>query len=265
MNNRLDIFDYDDTLTYTPTFAEYMDSDENGVIDLGASGDGADNKSQLRKSKHIFNMVFGKDVLFQVKGDFIIVVDARSGRPLPGAQVGIIQDKIDDIVASTPAEEFTKRLGVRRSEIRDFPGTFVEKSGYITIKEIRGFHKDDMTIGSKVNEKLVAIYNAAQNKMIVTGRDESLKKAIDITLRWAQLEYPNKGLHCFPGKGKHSIPQWKAKIILEEIERGQYDEVHFYEDKANWLKTTEIQVKQAFPDVNFFGHHVTNIRDSRTI
>jgi hypothetical protein len=265
MSKRLDIFDYDDTLMYTPTFAEYMQSDKDGVIDLGISGDGVDNKSQLRKSRHIFSIVFGKDVLFQVKGDFIIVVDARSGRSLPGAQVGIIQDKIDDIIANTPANEFTQRLGARRGEMKDFPGTFIEKSGYLAIKEIRGFHKDDMTIGSRVNEKIGPIYKAVKNKMIVTGRDESLKKAIDMTLRWAQLEFPNKGLYCFPGKGKSSIPQWKAKVILEEIERGQYDEVHFYEDKANWLKATEDQVRLDFPDVNFFGHHVRNIRDSRTI
>jgi len=265
MNKRLDVFDYDDTLTYTPTFAEYMDSDEKGVIDLGVSGDGADNKSQLRKSKHIFNMIFGKDVIFQVKGDFIIVVDARNGRPLPGAQMGIIQDKIDDVVDSTPAKEFTQRHGVRRSEMRDFPGAFTEKQGYLTVKEIRGFHKDDSTIGSKVNEKLISAYNAAQNKMIVTGRDEKLKKAIDITLRWANLEYPNRGLHCFPGAGKIGIPEWKSTVILKEIEEGQYDEVHFYEDKANWLKTTEDKVREVFPNVNFFGHHVTNIRDSRTI
>ena len=120
MSKRLDIFDYDDTLTYTPTFAEYMDSDENGIIDLGVSGDKVQNKSQLRKSKHIFNMIFGKDVQFQVKGDFIIVIDARSGRPLPGAQLGIIQDKIDEIVDQTPVDEFNARFGVKRGELRYF-------------------------------------------------------------------------------------------------------------------------------------------------
>ena len=265
MSKRLDIFDYDDTLTYTPTFAEYLDSDENGIVDLGVSGDENQNKSQLRKAKHIFNMIFGKNVQFQVKGDFIILIDARSGRPLPGAQLGIIQDKIDEIVDQTPNEEFNARFGVKRGELRRFPETFGEKQGYLAIKEISGFHKDDMTIGSRVNEKLAPIYKSAENKMIVTGRDNSLKKAIDVTLRWAELEFPNRGLYCFPGTGKLSIPQWKAKVILDEIAAGKYDEVHFYEDKANWLKTTEDQVHQAFPNVKFFGHLVTNIRDSRRI
>ena len=101
--------------------------------------------------------------------------------------------------------------------------------------------------------------------MIVTGRDISLKKAIDVTLRWAELEFPNRGLHCFPGTGKLSIPQWKAQVILDEIAAGEYDEVHFYEDKANWLKVTETKILKAFPNVKFFGHLVTNIRDSSRI
>ena len=261
----LHIFDYDDTLTYTPTFAEYMDADEHGIVDVGQSQDGDAKKGQLRNMQRIFQLIFARRVVFQVQGDYILVVDAQSGRPFTGEYLGIVEDKVAEILEQGNPDDFTQRYGVKRSSLKDFPDSLADQQGHLVIREIRGFHKDENTIGSKVNEELKQIYESAQYKMIVTGRDESLKKAIDMTLRWVELDFPNLGLHCYPKGAKDSIPIWKSQVILEAIKEGEFDTVHFYEDKANWLKATEQRVNEELPNVNFIGHHVTNIKHSRSI
>lgn len=265
MAKTLHVFDYDDSLTYTPTYAEYLGADDDGFIDIEKSSNLDSNKAQLRSVQHIFSLVFGKNVIFQAKGDFIIIVDASNKRPLPGEYVAIIEDKVEQVVSDTPKDEFVQKIGVRRGDLRDFPSLFAEKDGLLILNEIRGFHKDENTIGAEVNEELVDIYNSAANKMIVTGRSDKLKRALDMTLRWIPLEYPNWGLHCYPSNTKLSIPKWKCEVIIEAAKKGGFDIVHFYEDRANWLKETELKFKEELPEVEFIGHHIVNIKNSRSL
>ena len=261
----LKVFDFDDTLTYTPTFANYMITDKDGIVFLGDSGDGDTSKSQMRLIKKIFHLIFSKQVYFQVQGDYIVVFDSNVKRPLPGEYLGIIEDKVQALLQDVPKQDFTQRLGVKLRQIKDFPDFFRSQQGVLVIGDIKGFHKNENTIGTKVNEELLPIYTSAENKMIVTGRDENLKKAIDMAMRWIQLDFPNYGLHCYPKGANNSIPVWKAQVIVDTVRDNGFDVVHFYEDKANWLKAVEIKMKEELPDVNFIGHHVTNIKNSRSI
>ena len=48
---------------------------------------------------------------------------------------------------------------------------------------------------------------------------------------------------------------------LKTIELNNWDEVHFYEDRADWLYHAEGAVKEKFPNVKFISHLITNIKD----
>ena len=66
----------------------------------------------------------------------------------------------------------------------------------------------------------------------------------------------NYGLFCFPG-GKFSIQEYKVKTILDAIIEDGWSEVHFYEDKKDWLYAAKEAVNNAFPEVVFYPHLIT--------
>lgn len=265
MAKTLHIFDYDDTLTYTPTFAEYMGSSQGENVDIGHSGDKDDKKGKLRTVARIFEMVFAKRVVFKVFGDYIVICEAQSQRPLTGSMLGIIEDKVNEIINAIKPEEVSVRYGVKRGDLRDFPNTLGEVDGYLVISEIRGFHKDENTIGTKANEEIFDDYQNARYKMVVTGRDKSLQSYVEQAIVQAGFDFPNLGVHCYDSTFGLSIPLWKSKVIIDTVKKGSFEEVHFYEDKANWLKTTELALKEKFPEIIFVGHHITNVKNSRSI
>jgi hypothetical protein len=96
--------------------------------------------------------------------------------------------------------------------------------------------------------------------MIVTGRDEELRSFIVDVFKELNLELPNYGLILYQ-KGSQSIKDYKTEIILKTIELNNWDEVHFYEDRADWLYHAEGAVKEKFPNVKFISHLITNIKD----
>ena len=70
--------------------------------------------------------------------------------------------------------------------------------------------------------------------MILTGRDEQLRSQIEENLRELGVEYPNYGLKLFK-QGRDSIKQFKTDTILKSISENNWKEVHFYEDRQDWL------------------------------
>ena len=103
-------------------------------------------------------------------------------------------------------------------------------------------------------------YKKASNKMIVTGRDEELRQHILKIFDELNLELPNRGLILYQ-RGKQSIKDFKTQIILDAIEANDWDEVHFYEDRPDWLYHAEGAVKEKYPNVKFVPHLITNIKE----
>jgi hypothetical protein len=62
-------------------------------------------------------------------------------------------------------------------------------------------------------------------------------------------------------RGPQPIKDFKTDVILKTIEANGWEEVHFYEDRADWLYHAEGAVKETFPDVKFVPHLITNIKE----
>ena len=175
------------------------------------------------------------NVAFEKKGDFVIPINKETGKPFPGEFI----------------EYFKEKKFQRYFDVHD---------NNLVIKSFPGFHSSPETLGKILNLDVIKDYQRANNKMIVTGRDEELRSFIIDVFKELNLELPNYGLILYQ-KGSQSIKDYKTEIILKTIELNNWDEVHFYEDRADWLYHAEGAVKEKFPNVKFISHLITNIKD----
>ena len=240
INKRLDIFDLDDSLIKSVTFSELLPKDEYGNISLtGEFGE------FMEKVKSFFYIVFSKEVLFKPEGDFIVVYDTQKKVPLGEEYIGYIQDLNPDSMTS---------YGLKRGVVKDMLRALGLYEKHIVFKNIPQFHENPETIGKIVNDQVFEDYRHAQNKMILTGRNIKLKSLIEQRLAELQLDLPNYGVHCFPGDGKISIQQFKINTILNSIVEYDWSQIHFYEDKREWLEAAMNAVKVQYPEVAFYPH-----------
>ena len=100
--------------------------------------------------------------------------------------------------------------------------------------------------------------------MILTGRKVELKPFIESRLKELGLELPDFGVHCFPG-GSISIQNFKTQTILDSINTNNWSEIHFYEDRKDWLESAKIAVMDNYPDVVFYPHLITLIKNMRSL
>jgi hypothetical protein len=100
--------------------------------------------------------------------------------------------------------------------------------------------------------------------MILTGRNTELKSFIESRLKELGLDLPNFGVHCFPG-GSTSIQNFKIQTILSSIEVNNWSEIHFYEDRKDWLESAKIAVADKYPDVVFYPHLITLSKHMRSL
>ena len=248
------IYDMDDTLLVTPTFADMMKQ-------------GADERLDdfLKNLKQAFLLFMSKEIEFNTMGDFIVLYDVASKKPLPAHYLTIMKDKLEDAGSKMKPEMFSREFGIKRSSLQDIMKAIGEKQGHIIVLQVRGFHANRETIGHILNSEVEMSYRSAENKMIVTGRGESLMFDIARRLKWVGMDYPNYGLYCFPKSGHKSISDFKVRCILDTIREHQWEEVHFYEDRSDWLKSASMAVKSEYPDVVFVEHHIQNVHGSRSM
>lgn len=249
------IFDMDDTLLTTPTFADMIrDRSHDHVEDF------------LNNIKKVFMLFMSKSVEFKVSGDFIVMLDGNSGTPMPASYLDIFEDKLEQTkVKFANPEAFSKHVGIKGSSLKDILKCLGVKDRHIVVMQIRGFHGDPQTIGKGVNHHIVDAYNRAINNMIVTGRGENLRNAIEKRLNELGLHLPNQGLYCYPENASFNIQQFKVRTILSSIEEKGWDTVHFYEDRADWLLAAKAAVEEMHPHVWFHEHHVTNVHDAKSL
>jgi hypothetical protein len=223
------IFDMDDTLFETPKFSEFVGLEANGVID--------EEKyfpDYFKKLKAMFIDKMNKNVSFEKRGDFILPINKETGKSFPGEFIDYFKDKKTQ----------------RYFDVHD---------DQLVIKSFPGFHSSPETLGKILNLDVIKDYQKANKKMIVTGRDEQLRSHIVNIFKELNLELPNYGLILYQ-KGSQSIKDFKTDIILKTIELNNWDEVHFYEDRADWLYHAEGAVKEKFPNVKFVPHLITNVK-----
>jgi len=248
------IFDMDDTLLVTPTFAEFLTQGlDPRLTDF------------VRHAKQAFMLFMSKDIDLITQGDFIILVDAKSRSPLPAHMLSVMKEKLESTLSTMKPEAFKKLYGVKRSSISDLLDILGERDGHIIVLQIRGFHSNPQTIGSVLNPDVAQAYHAAHNKMILTGRNSVLIPDIESRLSALDLEYPNYGLHCYPKDGNGGIKDFKLNVILSSIEQNGWEMVHFYEDNESWLEASEQGVKAKYPDIGFVKHHITNVHSARSL
>lgn len=236
MDKVIHIFDMDDTIFETPTFAEMVSVDKDGIVNI----DGAFSQYFV-KVKSVFWDNLSKDVYFKRSGDFIVPINKTTNNPF--------SDNILDYFNNNPEE---RRM-------------LLSKDGVAVLNSFPGFHKDPDTLGLMLNDEVMNDYENAENRMILTGRDEELRDKIMRIFKYIGFPYPNKGLYLYTHLGGTNIQNFKIKTILNSIKENGWDTVHFYEDRLDWLNAAKEAVNQVYPSVNFVSHFITNIKNKRSL
>lgn len=256
----LSVFDLDDTLLITPTFSDFAEKDQHDIVNTevpeSATTDGKDVdfnirfKEFLNKIKSFFYIVFSKEIYFKTIGDFIVIFDAKTKAPLSLDYISYIQELNPDSMAS---------YGLKRGSVKDLIRAIGEEDGHVVIKNMAGFHENPDTVGASVNDDVFRAYAKAPNKMILTGRGTKLRDVIETRLKELGLDLPNYGLMLFPGSGS-SVQDFKMNTILNSIQEHNWDEIHFYEDRKDWLESAEKAVNEKYPNVTFYPHLIPSFR-----
>lgn len=220
----------DDTLFETPRFSEFVGIEKDGLIN-----DKEYFPEYFQKLKSIFVDKMNKNVNFEKRGDFVVPINKENGKTFPGEFIEYFKDK----------------KTYKYFDVYD---------GHLVVKSFPGFHSSPETLGKILNLEVIKQYQRADKKMIVTGRNESLRADIIQIFKNLGLELPNYGLILYQN-GPLSIKDYKTDIILKTIEKNNWDVVHFYEDRPDWLYHAEGAVKEKFPEVKFIPHLITNIKD----
>jgi len=251
MEKVIHIFDMDDSLIETPTFVDFLGAEDGEIIDitrpstLGMLPGKKDVnlgvlEKYFNKVKTAFIDVLSKQVYFVRSGDFVVPINSVTNKPFPAEMI----------------KYFTADSTMRRM--------FSEKDGVLVMQSFPGFHSYPSTIGKAINPPVLEAYKNADNKMILTGRDVELSEIILGILDSLGIERPNYGLHTYQS-GPISIIEFKIKTILESIKINEWNMVHFYEDKKDWLNAAETAVNQTYPSVTFIAHYITNIKEKRRL
>lgn len=244
------VFDMDDTLLETPRVADVLKI-ENGEIKT----EDENTKEFINKLKGIFSSLFFKEICFEKSNDFIIILDCGTKKVFGSEQLDFIQDL-------TP--EQLQNAGFKNSTKKDLLRALGEEKGVLVLKPFPGFYEKDETIGTNINQEVLPFYKSAKNKMILTGRGEKMRANIEANLKVLGLGIPNFGLHLFPG-GSKGIADYKVKVIEDSILANQWEEIHFFEDRADWLNKAAVEITEKFPNIKFHKHLITNIKSKLTL
>lgn len=250
MIKEIKIFDLDDTLVKSILLSDLLNV-ENGEIKTTDEN----IRKHIEKLKGIFSSLLFKEICFEKSGDFIVIMDCGTKKAFGSEQLDYIQDL-------TP--EQLLKAGLKNSTKKDLLRAIGEESGVLVLKPFPGFYDVKETIGTIINPEVLPIYKSAKNKMILTGRSEKMRQDIEERLKELGLGTPNYGLHLFPG-GSKGIADYKVKVIKDTIVANGWTEIHFFEDRSDWLEKAAIEIENEFPNIKFHKHLVTNIKSKLTL
>lgn len=233
MSKIIHIFDMDDTLLETPTFANFVGASDGEMIDTAKYF-----PEYFQSVKSNFLTVLSKEVGFKKVGDFVVPVNMTNGKMFGQEILQYFKD--------------TKN--------------FLVKDGVVTLQPFPGFHSDVDTIGMLANEGVLREYEMAANRMILTGRPEAMREKLNYIFKYLGITYPNHGLMLFEQSNRNkNVLQYKVNTILDSIKKNMWAVVHFYEDRLDWLQSAKEAVESNYPEVQFIARPITNIKEKRSL
>lgn len=235
------IFDLDDTLTKTPKFSDFLAVRDGGVVDMNGKF-----SDYLKSVYNFLHVVFSKYVEFHVVDGDVLVFDKNKRQYLGDEYIQYIIDVNKDEMS---------RLGIKKSVLNRMPKNFESCGGNLCLRPFAGFHADPDTIGKELNQPVYDVYKTVKNRMILTGRNESLRPLIEAVLFGElKIDRPEYGLNLY--NSSEGITHYKNRKIEESIIENNWDVVHFYEDRKDWLDNAERHIGELFPNVKFVKHFV---------
>jgi|TARA_R110000851_G_scaffold112921_4_gene237351 hypothetical protein len=262
------IFDMDDTLLVSPYVTDFTKFDSNGIVmsnpRLREKTIEYNIHKFFRKAVLMISDLLFLEVFLKKQKDYIVVCDRETGKPCSSGLVDSVQKLIEIIDLMNPSK-VKEDFCFDKFEIKEMGGWFSVNGSFVVLNEPRGFYSYQDTIGMEANEPVLDIYHSVKSKAILTGRNISLHGDIVRKLLYMGMDLPNYALYCFDGRYNKNIKQFKAEVVNMLIDQNNWNVVHMYEDKLNWLEFIEAEVKEKNPEVEFIGHYIRNVKDRRVI
>jgi len=245
ISKTLYVFDMDDTLVKTPKLEDII-SVKNGEIHSGDPVIDGALKKMLNSIKEVIdNLNSRRDrnkQLAGLKDNVYFQKDNDGSFGLYKNNIPAGKDFIQLIASSEVISEKEKEFILKKLDFKD---------NKVILSLFSEFFQTEGTVGVEINESVVKQYESAKNKMIVTGRTNGIRKGVKyILFNVIGLEKPNCGLFLYEGS-KGGIQQFKADVVLDSIEANGWNEIHFFEDRGDWLDFVEKCVAEKFPDIRF--------------
>lgn len=231
----IDIFDMDRTLIDTPDFVHFIAISDGEPVNTNIHF-----PDHFKAIKTLFWDILMKEVSFVKDGDRVIVVNSKN------------KSKIDEM-------QFYDMMA-KNSNVSKY---LKIENNAVVVKHPSGFYSDPDTLGYSVNNPIFRKYKNAKNKAVLTGRGEKLRPHILKMFKFLHMPEPNRGLLLWPGKP--NIMQWKADTISAIAATGQWDVIHFYEDREDWLSYAKETVEKNHPNIKFVAHHITSVNENTLI
>ena len=93
---------------------------------------------------------------------------------------------------------------------------------------------ESMPIG--VYNKIVDLYNRAENKIIITSRSEKFREQTEAALERLGIEIPNYGLFMYPKNTNVTASMWKAMKLKELYIEYNFNQLNYYDDNRIVIK-----------------------------
>jgi hypothetical protein len=224
------VFDMDDTLVQTPTLSEVVYV-ENGKIHTGDFVIDKVLNQVLQFSEKIYENKYSFTFKKEEDGKIFLLKD--------GLKLGV--NFVVDVNNSD----------LKDNEKKEVLSKFTLYDKKLILKHFKEFFQTESTVGVKIKENVVKVYEKALNKMILTGRSKSILKGVEyILFNIVGLEKPNRGLFLYD-YNKNGVKGFKAKVIIDSIDKYQWEEIKFFDDRQDWLDFAEEEVKKVYPDIKF--------------
>ena len=179
MSKILHVYDLDNTLSKTLNFVDFLDVSDGQEIDVSKH-----YPEYFRAVRAAFWDKLSKPITFVRKGDFVVPINKSTGKHFDGSTI----------------DYFGERRYQRMFEVIN---------DILMVRSFPGFHSDPKTIGKEINVPVYEEYQKAENRMILTGRDEKLRPELELALKGMGIEYPNYGLKLY--SGNEGIKNFKTR------------------------------------------------------
>jgi len=136
--------------------------------------------------------------------------------------------------------------------------SWVRKKDRIYIIQPDAYFMTDESMPIGTYDDIVDLYNNAENKCIITARNERLRNQTVRALKDLGVEKPNMGLFMYPINSFSYTYEYKSNKLLELYKTLNFNEIHYYDDNIKLLK--KIKNNLQGKDINIKFYKVTKNR-----